>query len=170
MTDWPAIIREHGPLVWRIARRLLNHDADAADCFQQTFLAVVQLEAGEAIRRWQAVLTRLATARALEQLRVRYRRADRFAPLTEDPIGEVDDAVRHAAASELADRLRTALAEIDPRQAELLCLVYLEGRSNREAAEELGVTAAHAGVLLQRGRAALRERLAAFAPVEERRT
>ena len=168
MTDWPEIIREHGPLVWRTAQRLLNHDADAADCFQRTFLAAVELESGEPIRRWRAALVRLATARALEQLRVRYRHAARFTPLNSEPIGEIDEALRRASASELAERLRVVLADMEPRQAELICLVYLEGRSNQEAAEELGITAAHAGVLLQRARAALRERLSAFAPVEER--
>ena len=39
MTDWSQIVQEHGPLVWRTAYRLLNHEADAADCFQRTFVS-----------------------------------------------------------------------------------------------------------------------------------
>lgn len=170
MTDWPAIIREHGPLVWRTVSRMLNHEAEAADCFQRTFVSAVEVEAAEPIRNWPAVLTRLATARALEQLRVRYRRAERFVPLTEDPIGRSEEALERASAAELADRLRVALSSINPRQADVFCLVCLEGRSNQEAAEWLGITAGHAGVLLQRARAALRERLQVFDPIHEGRT
>jgi DNA-directed RNA polymerase specialized sigma24 family protein len=69
MTDWSKIVEHHGPIVWRIVRRLLNHDADAADCFQRVFVAAVELERRDAIRDWPAILRRLATARALEYLR-----------------------------------------------------------------------------------------------------
>lgn len=168
MTDWPAIVQQHGSLVWRTAYRLLSHEADAADCFQRTFLAAVELDAREPVRNWAAILTRLATARAMEQLRVRYRSAGRFSPLTVEPIGTSDDSLHAATAGELADRLRVALAGIEPRQAEVFCLVCLEGRSNQDAAELMGITAAHAGVLLQRGRRALRERLQEFAPATEK--
>jgi RNA polymerase sigma-70 factor (ECF subfamily) len=167
MTDWPAIVEKHGPLVWRTAFRLLKHDADAADCFQRTFLAAVELDAREPIRSWEAVLTRLATARAVEQLRSRYRHIARFAPLTVDPIGKAVDALQQASAGELIERLKAALAGIEPIQAEVFCLVCLEGRSNQQAAEQMGITAAHAGVLLQRARGALRERLRVFAPAHE---
>lgn len=164
MTDWPAIVREYGPLVWRTAYRLLAHDADAADCFQRTFLAAVELAAAEPVRHWPAVLARLATARALEQLRGRYRRGGRVGPLPDEPPGGSGDPLDLAAAGELADRLRAALAEIDPKQAEVFCLVVLDGLSNQEAADQMGVTASHAGVLLHRARTALRERLKAFDP------
>jgi RNA polymerase sigma-70 factor (ECF subfamily) len=169
MTDWLAIIREHGPLVWRTAHRILNHEAEAADCFQRTFVSAVEVEATQPIRNWPAILTRLATTRALEQLRVRYRQEGRNVPLTEDPVGGENEAFERASAGELADRLRVALAGINPRQANVFCLVCLEGRSNLEAAAELGITAAHAGVLLQRARAALRERLQVFDPIHEGR-
>ena len=168
MTDWPAVVRDHGPLVWRTAYRLLNHDADAADCFQRAFLSAVELVAAEPVRHWPAVLVRLATARALEQLRQRYRRHERFAALPDEPVSTgATDPLADAAAGELADALRAALAAIDPTQAEVFCLVCLEGLSNRDAANQLGITANHAGVLLHRARAALRDRLKAFDPTPE---
>src|SRR5687767_8295772 len=43
MADWAAILAEHGPRVWRTAFRVLNHSADAHDCYQETFLAAWQL-------------------------------------------------------------------------------------------------------------------------------
>ena len=70
---------------------------------------------------------------------------------------------------ELAERLRDALAEIDPAQAKAFCLISLEALTNREAAEVLGVTSNHVGVLLYRARQALREKLIAFDPAIEGR-
>jgi RNA polymerase sigma-70 factor (ECF subfamily) len=165
MTDWPTILRDHGPLVWRTAYRLLGRHADAEDCFQRTFLATVELAGREAVRNWPAAVRRLATARALEMLRTRYRDG-RSEPLPE-VAGRTLDPLDSAGAGELAEQLRAALSDIDPTQAEVFCLVCLNGLSNQEAADELDVTANHAGVLLHRARQALREKLTAFDPVRE---
>jgi RNA polymerase sigma-70 factor (ECF subfamily) len=169
MTDWPAIVQEFGPLVWRTTYRLLGNHADAADCFQRAFLSAVEAEAAGPVRNWPGLLRRLATTRALEQLRQRKRSAARFAPLGDTPPADpvAPDPPGLAAAGELADRLRDALAEIEPVQAQVFCLVCLDGLSYREAADQLGVTPNHAGVLLNRARAALRDRLAAFDPDRE---
>jgi RNA polymerase sigma-70 factor (ECF subfamily) len=163
MTDWPTILRDHGPLVWRTAYRLLNHHADAADCFQKTFLAAVELAGRESVRHWPAVLKRLATARALETLRVRYRNRP-AEPLPELVDLRVHDPLDTVTDGELADRLRAAVAELDPTLANVFCLICLEGLSNVEAAAQLGVTANHAGVLLHRARQALRTKLSGFDP------
>jgi RNA polymerase sigma-70 factor (ECF subfamily) len=162
VTDWPTLLRDHGPLVWRTAFRLLNHRADAEDCFQRTFLAAVVLAGRETVRNWPAALRRLATARALEALRTRYREG------RSEPLPELEeralDPLETAGAGELADQLRVALAAIDPTQAEVFCLVSLDGLSNQDAADELDVTANHAGVLLHRARQALRGKLVGFDP------
>jgi RNA polymerase sigma-70 factor, ECF subfamily len=167
MPDWPAIVEEFGPLVWRTAYRLLGNHADAADCFQRTFVSAVELSGP--VRNWPGLLRRLATARALEQLRQRKRTADRLVPLGEAPPadGRARDPLGLARAGELADRLRSALVEIDPTQAEVFGLVCLDDLSYRDAADQLGITPNHAGVLLNRARAALRERLRAFDPSRE---
>jgi RNA polymerase sigma-70 factor (ECF subfamily) len=169
MTDWNAIVREYGPQVWRTAYRLLGRDADTADCFQRAFLAAVELDAADPIRSWPAILKRIATARALEQLRTRYRESRRSAELPDeapmDPASH--DPAELACGGELAAALRDALAAIDPQHAAVFCLISLEGHTNAEAAEVLGISANHAGVLLHRARAALRERLWAFDPNRE---
>ena len=132
----------------------MSHEADAADCVQRAFLDALRLTG---VRDWQAVLVRLVTARSLDCLRARYRQARRFAPLDFDPPAAPADC-------ELADALRHALTTLDPAPAELVALVYLEGWTVADAAVQVGVTANHAGVLLHRARASLRDTLKAFDP------
>ncbi|MFO0796023.1 MAG: sigma-70 family RNA polymerase sigma factor [Gemmataceae bacterium] len=165
MTDWPAVVGEYGPLVWRTAYRLTGNPADAADCYQQAFLAAVRLAAAGPVRHWGGALRRLATARALDLLRKRHRA--RAAELTDAPDPRPADPVGDLVAGELAAHLRAALAELDPLPAELFCHVALDGLTNAEAAAALGITANHAGVLLHRTRATLRTRLRAFDPAGE---
>lgn len=160
MPDWPAIYDAHAPLAWRVAHRITGHDADAADCVQKAFLAAVDVAAREVVRNWPALLTRLATARALDCLRERSRR--QHLPLDGELPVFGNDPVELATASELAAALRVALARIDPSQAEAFCLTALDGFTNHEAAAALSRTANHVGVLVYRARAALRVELRAF--------
>lgn len=166
MTDWSQVVQEHGPLVWRTAHRLLGNEADAADCFQRTFVSALELARKEAIRNWPPLLKRLATVRALECLRQRRRVAIRRAALPEGGSADARavDPLLAAQASELAEHLRKALADLDDRQAQAFCLACLEGLSYQEVAEQVGVTVNHVGVLLNRARAKLRERLQSHRP------
>jgi RNA polymerase sigma-70 factor (ECF subfamily) len=169
MTNWPEIVEEHGPLVWRVGYRLLNQDADAADCFQRTFISALELSRKEAIHHWPALLRRLATSRALELLRQRHRQAERFQPLGAEMLpSRTIEPGQEAVANELAENLRTALAELDVRQAQVFCLSCLEGCAYEEIARQLDITVNHVGVLLNRARAALRESLQSYAPAGER--
>lgn len=169
MEDWTTIVQNLGPLVWRTAYRLLNHEADTADCFQRTFLAAVEFARTERVRHWPGLLVRLTTARALDQLRQSQRLAGRTAALTEDvpAVHHATDPLRAAAERELAERLRDALAGIDSQQAQVFCMACLDGMGNKEIAAAVGMTANHVGVLLHRARTALRERLRAFQPGAE---
>jgi RNA polymerase sigma-70 factor (ECF subfamily) len=171
VVDWSQIVQQHGPMVWRTVYRLLRHDADAADCFQRTFLAALVLSRAQTVRNWPGLLQRLGTARALESLRQRLRQARRLRPLLAEAA--VADGTpgpdQSAAVSELSDRLREALAELDERQAQVFCLACLDGLSYAEIADQLGLTVNHVGVLLNRARVGLRERLRGHEPAGARR-
>lgn len=161
MTDWKAIISQHGQLVWHTAYRLVGNHADAADCFQETFLEAVKVARKEPVREWSALLRHLATARALDLLRVRYRERNRSDPLADPTLAVSCDPgpPLQAEANELADRLRVALAELPPQQAGVICLCRLGNMSYRETADRLGLDTNTVGVLLHRARKRLRELL-----------
>lgn len=165
MVDWSRILKMHGGLVWQTVYRLLGHEADAWDCFQSTFLAVMAIAEKEAILDWPALLKRVATTRALNRLRQRVRDANRVEALDGVPALSRGESPEQAArGSELAEHLRLALAEIEPRMAVVFSLACLEDCSYREIAAELGITVNHVGVLLKRARAELQVHLSAFAP------
>ena len=168
MVDWSQIVQQHGPLVWTTVYRLLRHDADAADCFQRTFLSALVLARTQSIHNWPGLLRRLGTARALESLRQRLRQAHRLRPLLAEVTmsSSTPGPDQSAAVSELGDQLREALAQLDARQAQVFCLICLDGLSYAETADQLGLTVSHVGVLLNRARVGLRERLRGHEPAD----
>src|SRR6476659_2234079 len=86
VTDWEGIVERDGPAVWRTVYRLLGRTADAEDCFQETFLAALRLWARQPVAHPRAALQRLATARAVDRLRRRYRESARTAPTDWDGL------------------------------------------------------------------------------------
>lgn len=162
MTDWNSLVDEHKQLVWQTAYRLVGNHADAWDCLQETFLAAVKVDRKEEVRDWPSLLRHLATARALDLLRGRYRQRGRHDPLA-DPdvvISREPGPRQEAEAAELADRLRAALTELPAPQAEAFCLCRLAGMTYREAASQLAVDTNSVGVLLHRACNRLQQRLA----------
>src|SRR3954453_17195073 len=71
VTDWDRIVREHGPVVFATAWRILGHVADTEDVVQEVFLQAHQMQQSQTVRCWEALLRRLAACRALDRLRQR---------------------------------------------------------------------------------------------------
>ncbi|MFT3787208.1 MAG: sigma-70 family RNA polymerase sigma factor [Tepidisphaeraceae bacterium] len=115
---WPDIVRDFGPVVWRTARRLLRNDADAADCFQQTFVSALKVAGRESVEHWPGLLQRLATARALDLLRQRMRHP---ALGDDDDLQAVpsrfEDPAVLAQSSELSEQLRERWHTCPPSRA-----------------------------------------------------
>ena len=172
MIDWPAISREHGPLVWRTACRLLASTADAADCYQETFLSALDVSRRQDVRNWPGLLQRLATARALDMLRRRRSRPDHASQSNEVDWEQVrsNQPAPHQRAvdAELMELLRDALTKLPAKQGEVFCLRELNGLSYEEIAEETGTSVDGVGVTLHRAKAALRELLVSARAAEER--
>jgi RNA polymerase sigma-70 factor (ECF subfamily) len=157
MIDWASILAEHGSMVWRTVYRLLDHDADALDCYQETFLAALQLPEPEAIDDWSSFLVSLATRRAMDRLRQRYRSRSRCVPIDTVPerSGEPDNPLDQVQAKELMHRVRRGMAELPEKQAEVFWLSCLGGLSNHQIAGRMQVPSGEVRVLLHRARTRL---------------
>jgi RNA polymerase sigma-70 factor (ECF subfamily) len=158
MIDWPLILAEHGPAVWRTVYRLLDHHADALDCYQETFLAAWRFAERQPVADWTAFLTSLATRRALDRLRQRYRNRTREIAIdgAPEPSSDAESPLGYAGARELMDRMRAGMAELPDKQAEVFWLSCIEGRSHHEISERMEIGPGEVRVLLHRARMHLR--------------
>ena len=157
--DWQIVIEKHGPAVWQTAYRLLGNRTDAADCFQETFVCALEISQRQRVRNFSALLTWLATTRAIDQLRRRFRRShcsDASADWAAVPSTNPGPA-QMAQQRELIGRLRMALSKLPPQEAQVFCLRYLNDMSYRQIAKALDIKTGAAGVLLHRARAKLRK-------------
>ena len=168
MTDWQGIVSRYSGLVWRTTYRLLGRHDDAADCYQEAFLAAWEISKCQRVRHWPALLVRLATHRALDRLRRRRRQTGRFETVpdwsavpTKHPSPQ-----DFAEGTELADRLRTALGHLPDQQAQVFCLRCLDDLSYRDIAHQLNLKVSAVSVLLHRARCRLRELLGQSVPNE----
>jgi RNA polymerase sigma-70 factor, ECF subfamily len=163
VTDWERLVREHGPVVYGTAWRILGHAADTEDVVQDVFLEAYRLRAAESVRCWPALLRRLAACRALDRLR------QRRAVLSVNGLSVAsngDDPEATAIGRELAERLRQAVAELPEREATVFCLRYFDDLPNQQIADILNLQPGAVGVALYKARAKL-EALLTEAPAGE---
>lgn len=167
MTDWDGILERDGPAVWRICWRLLGNRADAEECFQEAFVAALELSRRQELAVPRAILQHLATARSIDRLRSRQRRRKKLETVADDRLDEESAAGpsprQHAEAAELSASLRSALTALPPKQAEAFVLHAIEGWSYQEISGRLGLTVDHVGVLIHRARAKLKALLGHYA-------
>ena len=170
MTVWEEIVRDYSPAIWKAVYRLVGNPDDAADCVQETFLSAMRHGNSKPIADWGAFLHRIATARALDCLRKRYRMSAHREPVPADWTSLPDfrpDPQRLAQGSELLQRLLQALLELPGQQAEAFCLRYLADLEYREIAESMEINPNSVGALLHRTRESLRQMLSDFVAPEE---
>ena len=158
MTDWPLILAEHGPTVWRTVYRLLNCYADAQDCYQEAFLAAWRFAERQQVADWASFLTSLATRRAMDRLRQRYRDRARVIAIggVPEPGSDAESPLGHASARELMDRTRTGMAGLPDKQAEVFWLSCVEGLSHQHISDRMEIPPGEVRVLLHRARTRLR--------------
>lgn len=171
--QFQVVLRDQGDLVWGLIVRILgNAGGDAADCYQQSFFELASRQARlNDIRQAGSLWKRIAAARAIDTIRrrIRDRKRARFVGdmhVVTDP--EIDPAAR-AQESELLDDFRAALATLPEVQASAFLLTQVDDFSNQDAAQVLGVSVNHLGVLLHRARVTLRARLESYNPAKEHR-
>jgi RNA polymerase sigma-70 factor, ECF subfamily len=172
MTDWESVVRQHLAFVWRTVYRLVGNHADAWDCTQETFLEAVKIDRRQPVRNWHALLRHVATARALDLLRLRYRERNRrnLAAEPAQAVSREPGPSQYSEATELADRLRAAVGQLPHRQAEVFCLTCFEQMTSEEVAQRLGIRLTAVRMLLCRARKRLERLLERFGAKEDDRT
>ncbi len=161
MIDWKEILTRDGPSAWQTAWRVLRNRADTDECFQDACLAALEYSKTRPVRNWRSLLQRLAANRAIDRLRKRVRRNNHEANLIHDrPHASANTPLDQAENAELAERLRSAVAQLPQNQAEVFWLFCREGWSYREIADEMDVSQDLVGMWLARARRRLRDLLA----------
>jgi RNA polymerase sigma factor (sigma-70 family) len=153
-----ALLHRHGPMVFRICRRVLGRDQDAEDAFQAGFL-VLSRKAGT-IRKQTSLASWLhgvayRTALAARKDLARRRKHEADAGRTVRPASLHDDATW----AEVRALLDEELERLPARLRAPLILCYLEGLTQDEAARQLHHSKATFRRDLDRGRALLGARL-----------
>jgi RNA polymerase sigma factor (sigma-70 family) len=128
------LLRQHGPMVLGVCRRLLGNDADAEDAFQATFLVLVRKAASIAPRtqvgNW---LYGVAYRTALKARAMNAKRRHR-----EQHARPAVDAGPAEPWTELQAILDAELERLPAKYRAAVVLCDLEGKTHREAARLLG--------------------------------
>jgi RNA polymerase sigma factor (sigma-70 family) len=151
------LVRRHGGMVLGVARRELGDTPDADDVCQATFLVLARKAA--AVRRKDAIgawLYGVARRVARKIGAAKARRRGREAPLTEIPGPDTTAVVSWRDGLRVLDE---ELGRLPDSYRAPLVLCYLEGRTQDEAARQLGWSLGAFRGRLERGRARLRDRL-----------
>ncbi len=151
-----ALVQRHGPMVLGVCRRVLGHAQDAEDAFQATFLVLVRkahaIADAERLSNWlHGVAVRTASKLKVQQARrrVHERRAGSSA-VEQAPDGPGAD---------LCPVLDEEIQHLPTKYRAPFLLCYLEGKTNREAAEVLGCPPGTVSSRLAWARQRLRTRL-----------
>ena len=138
--------------------RLLSNEQDARDCYQQTFLEATRLR-NESVNNWRSLLSSIATRRAMDQLRKRYRHRKSFIDSDVEPTVDIPPD-RELIGEEFRQQVRTVLATLPEQQAEAFWLRHLEQQPPSDIAKRLGIQVGHVRVLVHRAIQHLRRELA----------
>jgi RNA polymerase sigma-70 factor (ECF subfamily) len=144
--------------VFRTAYRITGNAGDAEDVLQTVFLRMLRRgQDADPMDNPEGYLRRAAINAALDV--VRSRQADQTVPLPEENSGLTPTSPAQADVSDLRQALSRAMAQLKPAQAEIFALRFLEGLSNREIAQSLGISQVRVAVIVHRTRLQLRMEL-----------
>jgi RNA polymerase sigma-70 factor, ECF subfamily len=156
VTDWDRIVTDHGPMILRLACRILGHGPDAEDVVQEAFLEGYQVAQDQEVGNWGGLFSHIAVHRSLDRLR-RRRPAGPLSGAEASP--HADGPQEAAVANELAQRLREAIARLPEQQATVFCLRYFDDLPYGRIAERLGLEVGAVGAALSKARGKLKSML-----------
>jgi RNA polymerase sigma factor (sigma-70 family) len=157
-TAFIILLQRHGPMVLGVCRRILGSCEDAEDAFQATFLLLAtkadSVREKASLGSWlHGVAQRIALNARKGELRRRTRERQWYEMKKGEPLDM-------ASWEELRLVLDEELNSLPEKYRAPLVLCYLEGKTNEQAAQELGCPKSSIGWRLGRARELLRQRLA----------
>jgi RNA polymerase sigma factor (sigma-70 family) len=152
-----ALLRRHGPMVYRVCWRVLQQAEDVEDAFQATFLVLARklptVRKQDSLASWlHGVAHRIALDATAQAAKRRRHEARAAANSHQGPPQGITW-------SELRTVLDSELGRLPEKWRLPLILCYLEGRSQEEAAGQLGWSKSTLLRRLKEARAALGRRL-----------
>ncbi len=168
------LVERHGPRVLRVCRRFLPNEHDAEEVSQATFLLLARKLGSvcwnESVDGWLCAVARRLALSARARTSRRHLRERPFATLGGDrPQAAIGlpperyhppcDPLDEIHLRDQSRILRGALGQLPEKYRAALELCYLEGKTNAEAARELGWPTGSMSRRLHRARSLLRHRL-----------
>lgn len=162
-----TLVRRHQKGMWRLVRRYVKRDADAADVTQQAFVrafkGLVAFRGAATVRSW---LYRIAINCALTWLRDH--RREEPAEIAEDALTDANPAPARLIGNETSLRLRAAIALLPPKQKLVLELRVFDDLPFREVAALADCSENAAKVSFHYAVKKLRESLGSFDGAQDR--
>jgi RNA polymerase sigma factor (sigma-70 family) len=164
-----ALVRRHGPMVWSVCRRLLNHH-DAEDAFQATFLVLVRKAVSivprEMVANWLYGVAHQTALKARATVAKRKGRERQMTDMPEPVSGPSNRtaAMEKALWPDLQPLLDQELSRLPDKYRAAIVLCDLDGKTRKEAARQLGLPEGTIASRLARARTMLAKRLSRYAP------
>lgn len=169
MSDFKEIFEQHSKRVYNITLNLLQNNEDAEDVTQEVFIEIYyslsKFNNQSTLSTW---IYRIAVNKSLDFIRKK-KTSKRFGFLTSlfhDESGELKHDKPHfdhpgvkLENKEKSRFLYQALSEINEKQRTAFVLFNIEGLSQKEIAEIMDTTPKAVESLIQRAKAALKEKL-----------
>jgi RNA polymerase sigma factor (sigma-70 family) len=134
--SFAQLVQRHGPMVLGVCRQILRQEQDAEDAFQATFLVLSRqagkIRGGEALPNW---LFSVATRLAKRMRAAATRRQTREVALMEPPMSGPQSG---EGVGDLGPLLYEEIARLPAKYRIPFVLCYLDGKTNEEAAQQLG--------------------------------
>ena len=163
--DFESLVEQYADFVYNVAYRMMGNPEDAQDVSQDAFLSAYR--AFERFRGESRVTTwlyRITTNAALMKLR----KGKKARQLTQTGLDDVDipdwnaQPDTEAVNSELREKLNEGISRLSPDLRATVVLRDIEGLSNGEAADVLGISVPSMKSRLHRARVLLRKHLSDY--------
>lgn len=169
--SYERLVREIGPRVQAVARRLLGDPCEAEEVVADTFATVFQkIEQFAGDARLSTWIHRIAVNAALLRLRSKRSRREEFGSSLESGSGEsfsafetflgnAESADSNTLDSELAETLETSIRDLPEKHRIVIEMRDIERRTPEQTAAALGITRNAVKIRLHRARRALKNML-----------